>query len=315
MKVGLQIYHFDWPGAPRNTGARLVEIAKTAENAGFFSLWVMDHLFQLGGAFGAIESPLIEAYSAITYMASATKRVKLGVLVTNNICRHPSILLKVVNSLDVLSEGRAYLGIGLGGMIEQEMRGMGIPQPSLKDRIERLEETLKIFKHIWKGDTSPFLGNHFQLEHPINNPKPLSKPHPPILIGMWEGGKKMLQLTAKYADACNLQFGSPLKEFAYWMRARYEVRRKFLTSRLERLKQNCEQLGRSYDEIEKTVLGTIRIAPDAMSEDSVIDLCRELTDLGFQHVIFNMPNVHEIKPLEIIGDEVIPVVAEFEKRD
>ena len=292
-------------------GAKLVEIAKAAENAGFSSLWVMDHLFQLGGAFGPIDAPLLEAYSAITYMASATNRVKVGVLVTNNICRHPSVLLKMVNSLDVLSGGRAYLGIGLGGMVEREMRGMGIPRPPLGERIERLEETLKIFKHIWRGNTSPFLDKYFQLERPINSPQSLSQPHPPILIGMWKGGREMLRLTAKYADACNLQFGSPLKEFSDWMRERYEERGEFLTSRLERLKQNCARFGRSYDEIEKTVLGTIRIAPDAMSVDDVISLCGELAEMGFHHVIFNMPNVHEIAPLEIIGQEVIPQVADI----
>ncbi len=311
MKIGLQIYHFHWPNSPGNIGTKLVEIAKAAEDAGFSSLWVMDHLFQLGGAFGPIDAPLLEAYSAITYLASATKRVKVGVLVTNNICRHPSVLLKMINSLDILSEGRAYLGIGVGGEVGGEMRGMGVPRPPLGERIERLEETLKIFKHIWRGDTSPFLGKCFQLEHPINSPQPLSEPHPPILIGMWKGGREMIRLTAKYADACNLQFGSPLSEFADWMRERYQERKEFLTSRLKRLKQNCKQLGRSYDEIEKTVLGTIRIAPDAMSVDDVIDLCGELAEMGFQHVIFNMPNVHEIKPLEILGNEVIPTVAEL----
>ncbi|MFW9985518.1 MAG: LLM class flavin-dependent oxidoreductase [Candidatus Odinarchaeota archaeon] len=311
MKIGLQIYHFHWPNSPGNIGTKPVEIAKAAEDAGFSSLWVMDHLFQLGGAFGPIDAPLLEAYSAITYLASATKRVKVGVLVTNNICRHPSVLLKMINSLDILSEGRAYLGIGVGGEVGGEMRGMGVPRPPLGERIERLEETLKIFKHIWRGDTSPFLGKCFQLEHPINSPQPLSEPHPPILIGMWKGGREMIRLTAKYADACNLQFGSPLSEFADWMRERYQERKEFLTSRLKRLKQNCKQLGRSYDEIEKTVLGTIRIAPDAMSVDDVIDLCGELAEMGFQHVIFNMPNVHEIKPLEILGNEVIPTVAEL----
>lgn len=311
MKIGLQIYHFHWPNSPGNIGTKLVEIAKAAEDAGFSSLWVMDHLFQLGGAFGPIDAPLLEAYSAITYLASATKRVKVGVLVTNNICRQPSVLLKMINSLDILSEGRAYLGIGVGGEVGGEMRGMGVPRPPLGERIERLEETLKIFKHIWRGDTSPFLGKCFQLEHPINSPQPLSEPHPPILIGMWKGGREMIRLTAKYADACNLQFGSPLSEFADWMRERYQERKEFLTSRLKRLKQNCKQLGRSYDEIEKTVLGTIRIAPDEMSVDDVIDLCGELAEMGFQHVIFNMPNVHEIKPLEILGNEVIPTVAEL----
>jgi len=182
---------------------------------------------------------------------------------------------------------------------------------ALKERIDRLEETLQIFKHMWSGNRSPYVGKYFQLEKPINNPQPLSKPHPPILIGMWQGGRKMLRLTAEYADACNLQFGSSLKEFPVWMRERYQERKEFLGSRLRILRRNCEKIGRPYDEIERTTLGTIKIAPDAMNSAEVIELCREFGELGIQHVIFNMPNVHEIKPLEIIGREVIPQVADI----
>ena len=307
MKIGLQMYHFDWPGAPENTGPKLMEIARTAEEAGFSSLWIMDHLFQLGGAFGPFDAPLLEAYSTISYMAAATRRINVGVLVTNNVIRHPGILVKMVTTLDVLSGGRAYLGIGPGGMVEREIRGLGIPRPPLKERIERLEETLKIFHQMWSGNTSPYLGKYYRLEEPICSPKPLSKPHPPILIGMWKGGNKMLRLTAKYADACNLQFGSPLKEFQDWMREKYE-RRGDLATTLRRLRRICEEIGRRYEDIEKTVLGTIRIGHDAMSVADVIQLCRELGRTGFQHVIFNMPNSHEIIPIETIGEEVIPEV-------
>jgi len=311
MKIGLQLPWFDWPGSPRNISKKLVEIAKAADNAGFHSLWVMDHFFQLGDAFGPIEAPLLEAYTTISYLAAATKKVKVGVLVTNNICRHPGILVKMVTTLDVLSAGRAYLGIGPGGMVEREMRGLGIPRPLLSERIERLEETLQIFKHMWSGDPSPYHGKYYQLEKPINSPQPLSQPHPPIMIGMWKGGKKMLRLTAKYADACNLQFGSPLKEFPDWMRAKYNERKEFLPSRLKLLKKYCEELGRSYEEIERSILGTIKIAPDAMRVADVEELCRELAELGFHHIIFNMPNVHEIEPIEIIGREVIPQVTDI----
>ncbi len=258
-----------------------------------------------------IDAPLLEAYSTISYAAAVTRKIKIGVLVTNNICRHPSLLVKIVSTLDVLSGGRAYLGIGPGGAVEREIKSMGIPLPPLKERIDRLEETLQIFKHMWSGNTSPYVGKYFQLEKPINRPQPLSKPHPPILIGMWQGGRRMLRLTAKYADACNLQFGSPLMEFPVWMRERYQERKEFLASRLKILRKNCENIGRPYDEIERTTLGTIRIAPDAMNSTELIELCREFWEVGIQQVIFNMPNAHEIEPLEIIGREIIPQVTDI----
>jgi alkanesulfonate monooxygenase SsuD/methylene tetrahydromethanopterin reductase-like flavin-dependent oxidoreductase (luciferase family) len=311
LKVGLQLYHFHWPGSPQNIGPKLVEIAKVAESSGFSSLWVMDHWFQLGQAFGPADAPMLEAYSAISYMAAATRKIKVGVLVTNNICRHPAILVKTVSTLDVLSNGRSYLGIGPGGMMEREMKGLGIPNPPLKERIERLEETLQIFHQMWRDDDSPFIGKYYQLAQPISKPQPLAQPHPPIMIGMWKGGEKMVKMTAKYADACNLQFGSPLKEFPSWMRARYEEFDDFARNRLAALKRNCERLGRPYESIERTTLGTIRVAPDAMALGDVVRLCQKFNRLGFEHVIFNMPNAHEIEPIQTVGNEIIPAVTGF----
>jgi alkanesulfonate monooxygenase SsuD/methylene tetrahydromethanopterin reductase-like flavin-dependent oxidoreductase (luciferase family) len=312
LKVGLQVYHFDWPGAPGNTGSKLTEIARVAEREGFSSFWIMDHFFQLGEAFGPVEAPMLEAYSTISYLAAKTNRIKIGVLVTNNISRHPGVLVKMVSSLDVLSGGRAYLGLGPGGMREREILGLGIPCVSLGERIERLEETLKIVRQMWSDDSSPYYGKYYRLEEPWNNPQPLSTPHPPIMIGMWKGGREMMRLTAEHADACNLQFGSSLEEFPIWMRERYQNRSKFLTSRLRRLRRNCEKVGRSYDEIERSVLGTIKIAPGAMEPGEIVSLCREFSEIGFQHVIFNMPNSHEIKPVELIGREVIPEVSDLD---
>ena len=311
MKIGLQIYHFEWPGSPENVSSKLTQIARTAEQEGFSSLWVMDHLFQLGAAFGPREAPVLEAYSTISYLAAVTTQIKLGIMVTNNVCRFPGMLVKTVSTLDVLSGGRAYLGIGAGGQVRDEIRGMGIPNFSNKKIIERLEETLQIAKQMWRGDASPYKGKHFHLERPQNNPPPLSQPHPPILIGLWSGGDNMLRLVAKYADACNLQFGSSLKEFPIWMRSRYENRREYLTDRLKKLEMYCDEIGRSYDDIELTVLGTIRIAPDAMTTREIIDLCNEFADIGFSHVIFNMPDSHEINPIEVIGQEVIPKVKDI----
>jgi alkanesulfonate monooxygenase SsuD/methylene tetrahydromethanopterin reductase-like flavin-dependent oxidoreductase (luciferase family) len=316
MKVGLQIYYFEWPGSPGNSGKRLAEIAKTAESAGFHSLWVMDHFFQLGGGFGPpeitrVEGPMLEGYSTISYLAALTQSVKLGLMITGNIYHHPGLLIKTVTTLDVLSGGRAYFGIGTGWN-EREAKGLGVPfPPTLGELLGRLEETLQIAGHMWQGNTSPFKGKYYELGEPMNYPQPLSRPHPPIMIGMWEGGNKMLRLTAKYGDACNLQIGTPLKEFPPYIRERYRIRRDYLNNRLNQLRKYCDEIGRAFDDIERTVLCTVRLSPGAMSSTEIVGLCRELGEMGIQHVIFNMPNVHEIAPLELLGAEVIPAVADL----
>lgn len=191
MKVGFQLPYFDWPGAPETTATILKKIAKGVEAAGFSSFWVMDHLLQLGGAFGSKEAPLLEAYSTLSYVAAHTKSIKLGVLVTNNTLRHPGVLVKMVTTLDVLSGSRMYLGIGPGGMVEREIVGYGVNRPPLNKRVSRLEETLQIAHHMWSDDRTPFLGKYYQMDEPICSPQPVSKPHPPILIGMWKGGLRM----------------------------------------------------------------------------------------------------------------------------
>jgi F420-dependent oxidoreductase-like protein len=316
MRVGLPIGKFHWPGSPANIGEKLAEIARTADDMGFYSLWVMDHLFQLGSRYGTfhgpVEAPMLEGYSTISYLAALTRRIKIGLLVTCNSYRDPGLLVKIVSTIDVLSGGRAYLGIG-AGWFEREAKGLGIAFPSLRERFERLEETLQIAKQMWAGNVKSFEGKHYQLAEPLNNPQPLSKPHPPILIG-GGGEKKTLRLVAKYADACNFVIGTTLKEAGDLIESR-EKSLEYLRRKLAVLEQHCSDIGQSYNYIEKTVATYIKLAPDAMDTTEVIELCRQLADLGFQHVIFNMPNVHEIKPLEIIGNEVIPTVAEFEKED
>jgi len=312
MKIGLQIYHFDWSGSPQNTGVKLAEIAKTADAAGFSSLWVMDHFFGIGSAFGPVEAPMLEGYSTISYMAAVTQKIKLGLMVTGNIYRHPGILIKTVTTLDVLSGGRAYLGIGTG-WYAREAKGLGVPFPqSLSERFERLEETLQIAKQMWQGDRSPFKGRYYQLDEPLNIPQPLSKPHPRILIG-GEGEKKTLRLIAKYGDACNFHFGTPLKDFEYprGLKDRWQKLEEIFARKLDKLNEYCRKFGRRYNEIETTALGTIKIAPRAMSSADVVALCRRLARAGIQHVIFNMPNVHEIEPIKIIGQEIIPQMTDL----
>jgi len=199
MKLGLQVVAFNWPGSPANTGRTLANIARTADEAGFASLWVMDHYFQIDPGIGPASDPMLEAYTALSFMAGATERIRLGAMVTGVVYRQPAFLVKQVSTLDVLSGGRANLGIG-ASWYEREAVGLGFPFPPIAERFERLEETLQIAKHLWSGDATPFTGKHYQLAEPINSPQPLSQPHPPILIG-GGGEKKTLRLVAQYGNA------------------------------------------------------------------------------------------------------------------
>ncbi len=293
MKIGLQIPNFTWPGGTPILGPRLAEIARTADDSGFDSLWVMDHFFQIPNV-GQVDEAMLEGYTALSFMAGHTRRAKLGTMVTGVIYRHPGILVKTVSTLDVLSGGRAYLGIG-AAWNEYESRGLGVPFPPVKERFERLEETLQIAKQMWAGQVGGYEGKYYHLAETLNRPQPLSKPHPPILIG-GVGEKKTLYLVAKYADACNI--------FA-------RLGKDVLVKKLDVLKRHCDDLKRPYDEIEKTALDNVNLSTGNTTVKQLIDHCRAMHDLGFQHLIFNMPNVSEIKPLEIIGREVIPEIREL----
>lgn len=296
MKLGLQIIRFDWPGSPANIGAKLAEIGKTADSAGFDSIWVMDHFFQMDMPDMGLkpEEPMMDSYTALGYLASVTERARLGAMVTGVNYRQPGHLLKIVTGLDVLSGGRANLGIG-AGWYEREAKGLGFPFPPLKERFERLEETLQIMKQVWSGDFSAYEGKHFHLAEPMNNPQPLSKPHPPILIG-GGGEKKTLRLVAQYADACNL--------FAF-------MGNEGLAHKLDVLQRHCDDVGRDYNEIEKTALGFVALGEGGMSPADMIGMCRGLADTGIETFIFSLGNVHDLTPIETIGREVIPAVAEF----
>ena len=293
MKIGLQIPRFTWPGGAAAIAPTLKQIAQTADQGGFHSLWVMDHYFQLPGL-GQPDEPMLEGYSALTYLAAVTEKVKLGTLVTGVIYRQPAFLVKQVTNLDVLSRGRAYFGVG-AGWFEREAKGLGFPFPPVKTRFEWLEETLQIAQQMWSGEVKPYAGKHFQLAEAICSPLPVSQPHPPIMIGGM-GEQKTLRLVAKYANACNL-----------FMRVGLDV----VKDKLAILQQHSRVVGRLYDDIERTSLGTVHLAPGEMTTDEVINTCRELAGVGIQHAIFNMPNVQEITPLETFAREIIPAVADF----
>ena len=294
MKLGLDIADFTWPVGPAKLGSTLGQIARTADQAGFDSIWVMDHFWQIRMN-GPEHHEMLEGYSALSYMAAVTSRAKLGTMVTGAIYRHPGILAKTVTTLDVLSAGRAWLGIG-AAWNEAESRGLGIPFPGMKERFERLEETLQICQQMWegkRGSEKPFRGEHYQLERPLNSPQSLTRPHPPILIG-GGGEKKTLRLVAQYADACNL-FPTP------------EIPRK-----LDILREHCKAVGRNYDDIEKTSLFQFDLGDNGENLGKVIGGLKWLAGMGIQTVIGHVPKIYETKRLELIGEKLIPAVADLE---
>ncbi len=294
MKIGLQIPSFKYPGGPEAIRPTLKEIVTTAENAGFHSLWVMDHYYQIKGWFGeTYTDPMLESYTTLGYFAGLTEKVFLGTLVTGVIYRHPSVLMKIINTLDILSGGRAYLGIG-AAWYEDEAIGWGIPYPSTSERFELLEDTLKLARALWNSSETSFTGKHISAPAITNNPRPVSQPHPRILIGGM-GPKKTLRMVAQYADACNFFEGAGLEK---------------MKESLEVLKGHCDKQGRDYNTIEKTSLGTVHLSGEDTVE-GVIHRIKELSQLGFTHTIFNMPDVYTITPLETFAQEIIPAVADL----
>jgi F420-dependent oxidoreductase-like protein len=287
MKIGLQIPDFSTPRGPERLGAELATVARVADDAGFEYIAVMDHFFQIP-AVGRAEKEMLEGYTTLGYLAACTSRAALLTVITGVIYRDPGILAKIVTTLDVLSNGRAWLGIG-AAWNEQESRGLGVPFPPVAERFERLEETLQICLRMWRGDEAPYHGTHYQLERPLNSPQSLSRPHPPIMIG-GGGEKKTLRLVAQYADACNLFAG------------RDEARK------LDVLRQHCEAVGRDYDTVYKTAY---YVFDTSQGTQRIIDDLATLAGLGFDAAIGAVANVWDVSPVELIGDDVIPVVADF----
>ncbi len=295
MKIGLQIPRFEWPGGAAELGQTLAAVARTADDAGFASIWVMDHFFQMHNPDWGMHAPdpMLESYTTLGFLAGVTRRARLGAMVTGANYRPPGLLVKAVTTLDVLSGGRAWLGIG-AGWYEREALGLGFPFPPLKERFERLEETLRIAHQMWSGDASPYQGAHYRLAEPLNSPLPVSKPHPPILVG-GGGEQKTLRLVARYADACN--FFSFLGDEG-------------IAHKLSILRGHCEAIGRDYDEIERTLL--VNMPSLGGDPAALVQACRGWAKLGIQHAILSdVPNVHDVSQLERIGREVIPAVAEL----
>jgi F420-dependent oxidoreductase-like protein len=290
VKIGLHIADFTFPSGPGGLAEDLTRVVTAAEEAGFARVSVMDHVWQIS-VVGPPEHDMLEAYTTLGYLAARTSSVDLLAWVTAVTYREPGMLAKLVSTLDVLSGGRAWLGIG-AAWNEAEANGLGLPFPPLAERFERLEETLQICLQMWSDDEGPFHGTHYRLDRTLNKPQPLQRPRPRILIG-GGGEKKTLRLVAKYADACNL-FAGP------------EVERK-----LEVLRDHCRAEGRPYDEIEKTVQLPLDLGDNGEDIDAFLARLHELASLGVQAVQGRMPRVWELDRIELFGREVMPTAAKL----
>ncbi|HSO96555.1 MAG TPA: LLM class F420-dependent oxidoreductase [Acidimicrobiia bacterium] len=289
MRLGLHVPDFTWPGGPPRLGADLGQIASTAEDMGFDRMSVMDHVWQIG-IVGPPEHEMLEAYTTLGFLAGHTSRMKLMTLVTGVVYREPGLLAKIVTTLDVLSAGRAWLGVG-AAWNEDEARGLGLSFPPTAERFERLEEALQICLQMWSDDDGPYHGKHYKLARTLNAPQALSKPHPPILIG-GSGERKTLRLVARYAQACNL-FNTP-----------------DLEHKLDVLRAHCDREDRDYDDIEKTVVFQFDVGANGDNVPEMIDRLGALAALGFDVAHGHVRDVSRLEPLQILGRDVIPAVAD-----
>jgi F420-dependent oxidoreductase-like protein len=288
MELGLHVSDFTWPGGAPALAPTLARIARDAEDAGFARLSVMDHFWQIGHI-GPPEHEMLEAYTTLGFLAAHTHAITLTTLVTGVIYREPGMLAKIVSTLDVLSGGRAMLGIG-AAWNGDESAGLGLPFPPTAERFERLEEALQIVLQMWSDDDGPYQGKHYQLGRTLNSPQPLSSPRPRIMIG-GSGEKKTLRLVAQYADACNL-FGGPE-----------------LPHKLDVLRGHCARLGRDYDTIEKTATIPFELAPGGEGADKMLSQLRELHDLGITVAVGSLRGPDGPERIAAFGEHIIPEIS------
>ena len=290
MDIGLHIAKFNWPGSPASIGPTLARVAAAADEAGFSMLSVMDHLFQLDWN-GEPEEEMLEAYTTLGFLAGHTSRITLLTWVTAVTYREPGLLAKAITTLDVLSGGRAWLGIG-AGFYAAEANGLGLPLPPTGERFERLEETLQILLQMWSDSEEPYAGRHYRLDRTLNSPQSLTRPHPPILVA-GGGEKKTLRLVAKYAHACNVGATPELEH------------------KLAVLRQHCEDVGRDYDDITKTVIARLDPGPRGERTDEVLEQLAGLAALGVNHVQTQVAGVSDITPLEVFAERIIPAATKL----
>ncbi len=294
MKLGLQIDSFTWPGGAEAIGPTLARVVRDADDAGFDSIWVMDHFFQIRGV-GPPEEPMLEGWTTLGYMAAHSTRARLGLMVGGVHYRNPGLWIKAATTLDVLSGGRAWLGIG-AAWNEQESRALGFPFPPLGERFEMLEDTLQMAHGMWSGERgseASFDGRQFHATRLLNSPQSLSRPRVPIMIG-GGGEKKTLRLVAQYADACNV-FGSP----------------EMIAHKYRILDEHCADVGRDPAEIERSTLQGVNLSSDggrrAETAAQLVDRFGDLSDAGADTVIFSVPNVDDPARIAALAD-VIPAL-------
>lgn len=281
MKLGLHYWTYSTPADPTAIAPTLAETARIAEQSGVAALTVMDHFFQMEQA-GTADEPMLEGYTTLGYVAALTERMTLGLMVTGVMYRYPGILAKTVTTLDVLSGGRARLGIG-ASWYEREQRALGVPVVPVGERFERLEETIQICRQMWSEDNGPYQGRHYQLAEALCVPPPVRRP--PVLIG-GGGEKRTLRLVARYADACNL-FGTSVADVGH---------------KLDVLRRHCADEGRDYDAIEKTVL---LVRPVLEDVDGALADVAQYADLGVTEVQV-MPDRHPVEFATRIAEQLVP---------
>jgi F420-dependent oxidoreductase-like protein len=289
MQLGIHFANFTLPGGAESLGATLADTAKTAEEVGCSTFTLMDHWFQME-SFATSQDPMLEGYTSLGYLAGLTNRMTLGLLVTGVTYRHPGLLAKIVTTLDVLSSGRAQLGIG-AAWYEREHMGLGVPFPPLSERFERLEEALQICHQMWSDDDGPYNGKHFTLAETICSPKPVRQPRPRVLIG-GSGEKKTLRLVAQYADACNL----------------FAVDATVVKHKLEVLDRHCESEGRDPASIERTILG---MSDPIGDPDGFLKAMAEYAELGIDLVEVMPMGPDPVAFVAQLGETVLPRLAEL----
>jgi len=293
VKFGLQVSSFTWPGGTRELGATLERVVRTADEVGFDSIWVMDHLFQIRSV-GSMDEPMLEGWTALGFIGAHTKRARIGLMVGGIPYRLPAVWIKSATTLDVLTGGRAWLGLG-AAWNQQESDALGIPFPRLGVRFEQLEDTLRMAHEMFEGELGSqraFQGKQFHAGRMLNSPQSISRPRVPIMIG-GGGEQKTLRLVAQYGDACNVGWGNP----------------EALVHKLSVLRRHCEDVGRPYDEIERTTLASVNVSRDGgggtHTPQEYIDQFGELGDAGAQHVLFGLRDVWQTDKLELLGSTLL----------
>lgn len=291
MQIGIHLANLTWPGGRTEMAPTIANIARTAEGVGCEHVSVMDHWFQMDQV-APVDNDMLEAYTTLGFLAAQTEKVKLHVLVTGVTYRHPGLLAKTVTTVDLLSGGRAALGIG-AAWYEREHLGLGVPYPPVGERLERLEETLQICLQMWSHNNGPYTGRCYQLAETICVPEPLSQPHPPIMIG-GGGERKLLKLVARYADASNL-IATDFEQVAH---------------KLDVLRRHCDEVGRNADDIKKTIL----YVGDALSNRDLDRFLAEMEDyakLGITTVVVMPLDADPVAFVEWLGVDLIPRLSEL----